>query len=179
MSLSELKDRIPEYGRDIKLNLESVLTPEGAAGLTPRQIWGVALASAYAVAGSSVDLVHAVLEEGGSAIDDSLRTAAQGAATIMAMNNVYYRSIHLMDDPELKKRPARLRMNIIGKSGIEKADFELMCFAVSAIAGCGQCLTAHLNELRKAGVGDDGIHASLRIASVINAAQRALLLSEL
>lgn len=171
MTLEELKSTIPDYGRDIRLNLDSVLSPEGSPGLTAKQIWGVALASSYAI--ESAALTKMVLTMGAGELDDATVEASKAAATIMGMNNVYYRGLHLMEDAELKKLPARLRMNVIGKPGIEKVDFELMCFAVSAIGACGQCLTAHLHELRKVNVSNEGIQASLKIASVLHAAARA------
>ena len=177
MTLAEAKELIPDYGRDIKLNLESVLSSEGSGGLSAKQVWGVALACSYAL--KAGDLVRVALTEGAAYLDDATQSAARGAATIMAMNNVYYRSQHLMGDAELKALPARLRMNIIGKPGIPKDEFELMCFAISALAGCGQCLTSHLHELRKAGVANEGIQAALRIASVLNAAEVALQIREL
>lgn len=175
MQLSQFRDQIPDFGRDIRLNVESVLT--GESPLSPRQTWGTALACAYAL--GSRELVELCGDEGGAVIDDALRTAARAAATIMAMNNVYYRSTHLMDDAALKKMPARLRMNVIGKPGIDKAEFELMSFAVSALAGCGQCLTAHLHELRKAGLSDEAVQTALRLSSVLNAAAAALKIREL
>jgi lipoyl-dependent peroxiredoxin subunit D len=170
-SLNEFRETIPDYGRDIRLNLESVLSPEGSPGLSEKQIWSVALSVAYSV--ESVELIKLVLAEGSAHLDDATVEAARAAASIMAMNNIYYRAQHLIDDPELKKLPARLRMNVIGKPGIEKADFELMSFAISALAGCGQCLTAHLKELRKAGISDEGAQSSIKIASVLAAARLA------
>lgn len=170
MTFSDVRNQIPDFGRDIRLNLESVLSEEGAPGLTRKQIYAVSLAASFALA--SPALVSSMLGEG--QLDDALVEASKAAATIMAMNNVYYRSMHLMEDAELKKLPARLRMTVIGKHGIEKVDFELMCFAVSALAGCGQCLTAHLHELRKAGLSDEGAQSALRIASTLNAANSAL-----
>ena len=172
MTLKDLRDAIPDHSRDIRLNLESVLSPEGSPGLSSHQIWGVALSVAYAL--RSTDLVSTILNEGAAELDDATVTAAKSAASIMAMNNVYYRSQHLLDDPELKKLPARLRMNVIGKPGIERVNFELMSFAISALAGCGQCLASHLNELRKAGLSVDGAQSGIKIASVLNAAQTAL-----
>ncbi len=177
MSVAELKDAIPDFGRDIRLNLETVLTEDGAPGLSGRQIWGVALASAYAL--SHKPMVDSVLQSAGTELDAPTIEAARAAATIMAMNNIYYRAQHLMEDPELKKLPARLRMNVIGKPGIEKVDFELMSFAVSALSGCGQCLTAHLHEIRKTGLSNEGIQSALRIASVLNAAKTALAIKSL
>src|SRR5204862_96628 len=70
-------------------------------------------------------------------------SAAHAAASIMAMNNVYYRFLHLVEDAEYAKLPARLRMNVIGSPGIARADFELLALAVSAINGCGTCVASH------------------------------------
>lgn len=175
MSFAKVKEAIPDYGRDIRLNIESVLSEEGAPSLTKTQIFGVALAVSYSL--GSKDLVEATLADGG--LDDATVEGARSAATIMAMNNVYYRSMHLLEDPELRKLPARLRMNVIGKPGIPKLDFELMSLAVSAIAGCGQCLTAHVNELRKAGMTDEGIQSTLKIAAVLQAAKTALQIKDI
>lgn len=178
MSLAEVSLKIPAFGRDIKLNLETILTEEGAPGLSLHQIWGAALACAYAA--DSADLVEGILHDPQAVLlDDAVREGARAAATIMAMNNVYYRGVHLMGDEGLQKLPARLRMSVIGKPPVPKADFEAMSFAVSALAGCGQCLVAHKNELRKAGMDDSGIHSLLRIASVIKAADSALRISRL
>ena len=47
-TLEAIRESLPAYARDLQLNLGSVLTPSGAPGLTERQIWAVALASALA-----------------------------------------------------------------------------------------------------------------------------------
>ncbi len=52
--------------------------------------------------------------------------AAKSAASIMAMNNVYYRSMSQLKDDAFKSLPAGLRMQVIGNPGIEKLDFELL-----------------------------------------------------
>jgi len=57
MSMEKLKSIIPDYGRDIRLNLDSVLAEETAPGLDQGQIWAVALACAYSL--GSKDLVEA------------------------------------------------------------------------------------------------------------------------
>jgi hypothetical protein len=50
--------------------------------------------------------------------------AARGAAAVMAMNNVYYRFVHLASNPEYATLPAKLRMNFIASHGIDKDDFD-------------------------------------------------------
>ena len=87
----------------------------------------------------------------------------------MAMNNVYYRFVHLASNKEYGTLPAKLRMNVIGNPGIDKADFELFSLAVSAMNGCGMCIDSHEKVLKQHGVSADVIQAGARIASVIKA----------
>jgi alkyl hydroperoxide reductase subunit D len=169
MNLQELREQIPDFARDIKLNLESILSPEGTPGLTPLQSESVALACAYAV--RLPELASAIKADRNLAPEIDL--AAKASASIMAMNNVYYRSMHLIEDEAVSKLPARLRMNVLGKPGIPKVDFELMSLAVSAISGCGMCLNAHLSEVRKHGISNEGIQSSIRIGAVVNATAAA------
>ncbi|HCT78453.1 MAG TPA: alkyl hydroperoxide reductase [Micromonosporaceae bacterium] len=165
MSLDALKQAMPEYAKDIKLNLGTVL---GASKLPAQQLWGTALAAAIATRG------QAVLRE----IDAAARVhlspdayeAARAAAAVMAMNNIYYRGIHLMDDPAYADLPARLRMQVIGNPGVDPADFEFWCLAVSAVNGCGRCLTSHERVLRDKGVTKEVIQEAIRIAAVVHAA---------
>jgi alkyl hydroperoxide reductase subunit D len=145
--------------------------------LTLKQIYSIALASAYATKTPAV--VQAVHEEASATLSEAEIQATKAAATIMAMNNVYYRFSHLVSDKEFSKMPAKLRMNVIGAPGIEKADFELMSLAVSAINGCGMCMDAHVHEVTKAGVSKLGVQSCIRIASVINAAAQAHFVYEL
>ena len=70
--------------------------------------------------------------------------------------------------------PARLRMNVIGKPPVAKVDFELMSLAVSALSGCGMCINSHINEVKKAGITNEGIQSAVRLASVLNAVRTAL-----
>lgn len=94
--------------------------------------------------------------------------AAKAAAAIMGMNNIYYRFTHLVgrDYPNM---PARLRMNIIGRPGVQQVDFELWCLAVSAINGCGACMESHERAVRKAGLSADQVQDAVRIAAVVHA----------
>ena len=48
MDFANLKNLIPDFGKDLKLNLSTVISAEGAPGLSAQQIAGVALASAVA-----------------------------------------------------------------------------------------------------------------------------------
>jgi lipoyl-dependent peroxiredoxin subunit D len=170
MNISSLQDKIQDFAKDTRLNLETVLNAEGIQGLTGAQTTGIALSCAYAL--GNQDIVDAILAA--ESIDAATVEASKSAAAIMGMNNVYYRFVHLAEDPELKKLPARLRMNVIGKPGIQKIDFELMCLAVSALSGCGMCIQSHVAEARKGGISNEGIQSAARIAAVLQSTHTAL-----
>src|SRR5579864_9042828 len=166
-TLETLRDSLPAYARDLQLNLGSVLTTAGAPGLDERQIWAVALASALASRNAAFSRELGALAA--AHLDAAHVTAAHAAAAIMGMNNVYYRFLHLVEDPEYAKLPARLRMSVIGNPGIPKADFELLALAVSAINGCGTCVASHERQLRQHGVTREAVQSAVRIAATVHA----------
>jgi len=170
MTLDDIRDSLPDYARDLKLNLTAVLTPAGAPGLSERQIWAVALAAAAASRNSAFSRDIEALAT--AHLDVAHLQAAHAAAAIMGMNNVYYRFLHLVEDEEYKQLPARLRMNVIGNPGIDKFDFELLSLAVSVINGCGTCVVAHERQLRQHGASREGVQSAVRIAAVVHAVAR-------
>ena len=169
MSLDALRETIPAYAKDLSLNLSSLASE---TLLSDAQKWGCFLACAHAVGTPSV--VRAFEAEAAQRLTPEAVNAAKSAAAIMGMNNVYYRSLHLMQNGEYKTLPARLRMNILANPGAPKAEYELWCTAVSAINGCGACIDSHEKTLREHGVTNVQVQASLRIASVVNAVSRVL-----
>jgi len=176
MSLETLKDLVKDYGKDIRINIETVLSTDGAPGLTETQIYGTFLASAYATKSENLKSLAEEIVQGRLSSEEV--EGIKAATTIMGMNNIYYRYLHLLEgNEELKKLPAKLRMTVIGRPGIDKINFEIYSLAVSAISGCGMCINAHVHEVRKGGVEDLGIQSAIRIASVTNAVAQALFIS--
>ena len=103
-------------------------------------------------------------------LSEQAADAARTAAAIMSMNNVYYRFLHLTDNEKYKQIPARLRMQGIRTHGIDQADFELWCTAVSAINNCKTCVASHEQVLRDKGISEEQVAAAIRIAAVVHAA---------
>ena len=171
-TLDAIRDAIPDYARDLKLNLGSVLATTGAPGLTDKQIWAVALASA--IASRNPSFTREIESLATAHLDATYINGARAAASIMGMNNIYYRFLHLVEDPEYAQMPARLRMNVIGNPGIDKQDFELLALAVSAINGCGTCVASHERTLRKHGLQREAIQSAVRIAATVHAVARVL-----
>ena len=169
MSIETLKSALPDYAKDLKLNLSSLA---GETALTPQQLAGTFIVSALASRNDAV--TQAVVAEFGPKLSPKALEAAKAAAAIMAMNNIYYRFVHLASAKDYKTLPAKLRMNVIGKPGVEKADFELWSMAVSAVNGCGMCIDAHEHELRKSGLSVEAIQAAVRIAAVVHAVAAVL-----
>ncbi len=167
MSIDNIKQRIPDYAKDLRINIGNVLDPERADGMNVRQILGTAVATARA--SRNAELIALIEAEAGRHLDDAWLNASRAAAAIMGMNNIYYRFVHLASNDEYGKLPARLRMSVIGNPGIDKADFELMSLAVSAINGCGMCIDSHERVLKQAGMSSEVIQHAVRIASVIHA----------
>src|SRR4051812_40745266 len=108
MSINDLARTLPDYAKDLKLNISSLL---GEAGLTTQQKYGLFVACAHASGyGPLIAAAEAEAEASGQ-LSEAALNAAKSAAAIMAMNNVYYRFVHLASNKEYGTLPARLRMN--------------------------------------------------------------------
>ena len=163
-TLKSFGDALPDYAKDLRLNLGSILSDQL---LGDQRKFGLLLACAH---GSGYrPLVEAAEAEVDGKLSPEAANAARGAAAVMAMNNVYYRFVHLASNPEYGTLPAKLRMNFIGSPGIDKADFELFSLAVSAMNGCGMCIDSHEKVLQQHGVKAETIQSAARIAAVMKA----------
>ncbi len=167
--IEKLRERMPDAARDIRLNLQTVFQ---STALTPAQTWGAALASAIATRNN--ELQRAIFAEAQGRVEASVIEDARAAAALMAMNNVYYRFRHLVGKESYSTKPARLRMNWIGKPMGDKTDFELFCLAVSAINGCEACIRSHEEVVTAGGLSEDQVHDAVRIAATIQAAAISL-----
>lgn len=171
MNIEQLKDKLPDHAKDIRLNLSNLFANVSQSGLTSLQFYGTALAVAYSL--KQADLVAAIKSEAGSSLVE-LDFAAKTAATLMAMNNVYYRFIHLAEDAAFGSMPANLRMNGLRSHGLAQVDFELFALAVSAINGCGLCISSHVQQLLQHGISKATMQTAIRLAATLNAAAQAL-----
>lgn len=169
MSLETLLDTIPQYARDIRVNLGNVLKQ---TELNPQQLWGTAVSAAITTRNPAV--IRAMESEAAAHLSEAALDAARTAATLMAMNNVYYRFLHLTQNDKYSSIPARLRMQGLRTHGVDQTDFELWCTAVSAINNCPACVAAHERVVREKGLTEEQVTAAVRIAAVIQAAATAI-----
>lgn len=164
--LQTLKDRIPDYAKDIRLNLDGVIA---RSSLAPDDALGVALAAAFAAKSTPlVALFKAQLPE-------LQANAALTAAALMGMNNVWYPFVEMADDAELKTVRPELRMNAYASSGgVEKKQFEAFALAASIVGKCHFCVASHHALLKKEGLTTQQLRDIGRIAAVVNAAAQTL-----
>ncbi len=164
MSLKSFAEALPDYAKDIRLNVGSLLNE---TVLNDQRKLGTLLACAHGT--GYKPLVEAAEAEVAEKLSPEAANAARAAAAVMAMNNVYYRFVHLASNKEYGQLPAKLRMNVIGNPGIDKADFELFSLAVSVMNGCGMCIDAHEKVLKSHGVPAEQVQAAARIGAVLKA----------
>jgi alkyl hydroperoxide reductase subunit D len=164
MSLKEFADTLPDYAKDLRLNLSSILNDQQLGDERKN-----ALLLACAHGSGHRPLVAAAEAEDEGKLSPEIANAARGAAALMAMNNVYYRFVHLVANPEYGTMPAKLRMNFMASHGIAKDEFELFSLAVSAMNGCGMCIDSHERVLLQHGVNSETIQSAVRIGAVMKA----------
>ena len=165
--VDQIKEALPDYAKDTRLNLDSVVN---RSTLDPVEANGCALAAAMATGnGKLVTFIQ-------SGIDDATeRDAALTAASLMAMNNVWYPYVEMAEDERLTGLPAQLRMNAISShGGTTKARFESYSLAASIVGKCHFCVRAHYETLKKQGYSVEQLRDIGRIASVITSVARVL-----
>jgi alkyl hydroperoxide reductase subunit D len=164
--LSSIKELIPDYAKDIRLNIDGVIS---RSSLSPEDALGVALASAFAAKSKPlIDIFKANMPEAEA-------HAALTAAALMGMNNAWYPFVEMANDEELKTVRAELRMNAYASSGgVEKKKFEAYALAASIVGKCHFCVGSHYALLKKEGLTTLQLRDIGRIAAVVNAASQVI-----
>ena len=165
--VDSIKETIPDYAKDTRLNIDAVIK---RSTLAPEEAEAVALAAAFATGNSKLWTWMQT-----QIADQKEAEAAITAASLMAMNNVWYPFVEMADDANLSGLPAQLRMNAISThGGTTKARFEAYSLAASIVGKCHFCVKAHYETLKKEGYTVEQLRDIGRISSVINAVSRVL-----
>ncbi len=165
--VDQLKETIPDYAKDTKLNLDAVIK---RSTLPVEEAEAIAVAAAFATGNSKFwTWIHSVIT------DRKEADAALTAASIMAQNNVWYPYVEMAYDEQLKGLPAQLRMNAIAShGGTTKARFEAYSLAASIVGKCHFCVKAHYETLKKEGYTVEQLRDIGRIAAVMNSVSKVL-----
>ena len=158
---------MPDYAKDVRLNLDSVIK---RSSINEELASACALAAAFATGnGKLVSFIQSNIA------DEKERDAALAAASIMAMTNVWYPYVEMVDDENLKGLPAQIRMNTIAShGGTTKERFEAYSLAASIVGKCHFCVKAHYDELKQMGYTVEQLRDIGRIASVVNSVAKVL-----
>ena len=167
--ISTIKDRIPDYAKDIRLNLDGTIARSSLEG---NDAVAVALAAAFAT--KSRVLVDAIRNAGVLSPEET--NAVLTAAALMGMNNVWYPYIEMADDPDLASQPAGLRMNAYAThGGVDKRRFEMYALAASIVGKCHFCIKSHYALLKnEQGMTAQQLRDVGRIAAVVVAAANVI-----
>ncbi|KVD72611.1 carboxymuconolactone decarboxylase [Burkholderia sp. ABCPW 14] len=167
--IDSIKARIPDYAKDIRLNLDGTISRSSLEGA---DAVGVALAAAFAA--KSTVLVNAIREAGVLSPEET--HAALTAAALMGMNNTWYPYVEMADDADLKTQRAELRMGAYAShGGVDKRKFEMYALAASIVGKCHFCVKSHYALLKnEQGMTVTQLRDVGRIASVINAAAQVI-----
>ena len=166
--VNTLKARLPDYAKDIRLNLDGVIL---RSSLTQSHAAGAALAAAFAA--KSAPIVDAI--RGDAILDDAHRNAALTAAALMGMNNAWYPFVEMSGDGELSTMRAELRMNAYAThGGVDRQSFELYALAASIVGQCEFCVRSHYKLLKETGLTTQQLRDVGRIAAVVNAAAQVI-----
>jgi len=166
--LNSIKSQIPDYAKDIRLNLDSVVA---RSSLEPADALGAMLAAAFAL--RSKPLIDAVRNSGQLGPEDT--NAALTAAALMGMNNVWYPYVEMADDSDLKTQRPELRMNAYAThGGVDRRRFELYALAASIVGKCHFCIQSHYKLLKETGMTAVQLRDVGRIAAVVSAAAQVL-----
>ncbi|MDH6642357.1 alkyl hydroperoxide reductase subunit D [Ralstonia sp. GP73] len=167
--LQTIKGRIPDYAKDIRLNLDGTIARSSLEG---NDAVGVALAAAFAT--KSKVLTDAIRNAG--VLSPEEVNGALTAAALMGMNNVWYPYVEMADDSDLTQQKAELRMNAYANNGgVDKRRFEMYALAASIIGKCHFCIKSHYDLLKNhQGMSAQQLRDVGRIAAVINAAAQVI-----
>ena len=165
--VDQLKESLPDYAKDVRLNLDSVIK---RSSISEDLASACALAAAFATGnGKLVSFIQSNI------VDEKERDAALAAASIMAMTNTWYPYVEMVDDENLKGLPAQIRMNAIAShGGTTKANFEAFSLAASIVGKCHFCVKAHYDTLKAEGYTVEQLRDIGRIASVMNSVAKVL-----
>jgi alkyl hydroperoxide reductase subunit D len=169
-SLTLLEKGSSRYVRDLKLNFTSTFT---SAHLTEKEC--ALLALSIAVNNNNTILTQ-FFEKQALAKEATAEEIAEavGCASLLALNNVFYRFRHFTGKEKYTQIPARVRMQLMSSPVTGKEFFELMSIAVSAVNGCEMCVNAHENSILALGATEERIFDAVRIASIVTSAGKVI-----
>jgi lipoyl-dependent peroxiredoxin subunit D len=152
-----------KYLKDLRVNFKNVLASEV---LSEKEIVLIGLAVAVNNGNKVLTEFFKVrAEQAGASAEETAE--AVSCASLLAVNNVFYRFRHFTGKEIYSQKQARIKMTIMMNPVTGKEFFELISLAVSAVNGCEMCVNSHEESVLHNGGTEDRIFEAIRIASVV------------
>lgn len=88
-------------------------------------------------------------------------------ASLMNINNVFYRFRHFMHKEFYDNQPAGIKMSIMVNPVLGKEFFELTSLVLSSINGCERCVTSHEKSVLQHGSSESRVFEAVKLGAVI------------
>jgi alkyl hydroperoxide reductase subunit D len=161
--LDEMVDAKSKYVKDLRINLKNAMK---VTELSPKEAALIALAIAANEKNTVLRNSFTKIALENEATKEEIAEAV-GCASLLAVNNVFYRFRHFAQKDVYQKMPARIKMSLMMKPIFGKDFFELLSLAVSAVNGCEMCVRSHEESVLKLGLSEEKVFAAIRLASVV------------
>ncbi len=163
-SLASLAAVNNRYIKDLKLNVSTTLA---SSNLTRKEAYLLALSVAVTEKhGVLITAFENLAAKEGATAEEIAET--HGCASLLSLNNVFYRFRHYMGDNEFyNKQPAGLRMSLMMSPAMGKGLFELMSLVISAVNGCEKCVVSHERSVKEHNASEPRIYDAIRLGAVI------------
>ena len=152
-----------KYLKDLRINLKNAL---GSENFSLKEGYLIALSIASSEGNDVLQKSFIFLSKENSASDAEIAEAL-ACASMLSVNNVFYRFRHFLNNETYNTMPAGIKMNVMMNPVLGKELFELISLAVSAVNGCQNCVNSHEASLRKLNTSQQRIFDAIRLASII------------
>lgn len=152
-----------KYVRDARINLKNVLS---SPSFSPKEAYLLALSIAVNEKNRVLMTSFTALAKQQGATDAEI-AEIHACASLLSVNNVFYRFRHFIKKDSYQTMPAGIKMTIMMNPVLGKEFFELVSLAVSAVNGCEMCVTAHEASVLKLGTSEQRVFDAIRLAAVM------------
>ena len=161
--LNAMAEAGSKYVKDLRINLKNTLKSEH---LSEKET--ALVAYSVAVNERAKALINAfseIAKEAGATEEELAETA--GCASLLSVNNVFYRFRHFMEKENYTHKPAKIKMSLMIKPVLGKEFFELVSLVISAVNGCESCVKSHEASVLQLGSTEDRVFDAVRLGAVV------------
>lgn len=159
-----LLDTEARYIKDLKINVSNVLS--NTQYLNRKEALLLALAVLVNEKFILLQQSFTTLAKGAGATDAEVAEII-ACASLMGVNNVFYRFRHFMNKESYNNIPAGIKMSIMMSPVLGKEFFELVSMAVSSVNGCEQCVVSHEQSVIQHGSSESRVFEAVKLAAVM------------